>query len=64
MVETLVGLKRALIPINARGVHGLAPKGGSDGVGTAGGLTGVRHGHVEALAQLLACSEKRTSVGA
>ena len=65
MEETLVGLKRTLITINARGVRGLAPKGGSDGLGAAGGLTGVRRGHVEeALAQLLACSEIQTTVDA
>jgi hypothetical protein len=59
MVETLIGLERLLITISARGVRGLASKGGSDGLGAAGGLTGVLlRGHVEeALAHVVACCE-------
>ena len=59
MEETLVGLERLLIKISAWGVRGLASKGGSDGLGAAGGLTGVLlRGRVEeALAQLLACCD-------
>ena len=59
MVETLIGLERLLITISARGVRGLASKGGSDGLGAAGGLTGeLLRGHVEeALAHVVACCE-------